>query len=155
LRIAALNAERLADRAAVRGLMTRAGAHATLLSEVDLGMARSGNVHNLRELTAGSGEGYLYGVEFVELDLGSEDEIRRHAGARNAAGLHGNWRSSRASSSTRSSARSTSASSASRRSAESWLPSSAPILNSRSAPRVSPRPISSPRWWASSPNCRA
>ena len=90
LRIAALNAERLADRPAVRGLIARAGAHATLLSEVDLGMARSGNGHNLRDLVAGTGEGYLYGVEFVELDLGSEDEIRRHAGARNASSLHGN-----------------------------------------------------------------
>jgi endonuclease/exonuclease/phosphatase family metal-dependent hydrolase len=74
----------------VRGLIGRAGAHATLLSEVDLGMARSGNVHNLRELVAGSGEGYLFATEFVELDLGSEDEIRRNAGARNTASLHGN-----------------------------------------------------------------
>jgi len=90
LRIAALNAERLTDRPAVRRLIGRSGAHATLLSEVDLGMARSGNGHNLRDLVAGTGEGYLYGVEFVELDLGSEDESRRHAGARNAASLHGN-----------------------------------------------------------------
>ena len=42
------------------------GAQVTLLSEVDLGMARSGNAHNIRDLIAGSGEGYLYGVEFVE-----------------------------------------------------------------------------------------
>jgi len=90
LRIAALNAERLRDRPALRGLIARAGAHAALLSEVDLGMARSGNVHNLRELVAGGEEGYLFGTEFVELDLGSEDEIRRNAGARNAASLHGN-----------------------------------------------------------------
>jgi len=90
LRIAALNAERLRDRPAVRGLIERTGAHATLLSEVDLGMARSGNAHNLRDLVAGTGQGYLYGVEFVELDLGSEEEIRRHEGARNASSLHGN-----------------------------------------------------------------
>ena len=55
LRIAALNAERLTDRPAVRGLIARSGAHATLLSEVDLGMARSGNGHNLRDLVAGTG----------------------------------------------------------------------------------------------------
>ncbi|NBJ11493.1 endonuclease/exonuclease/phosphatase family protein [Microvirga arsenatis] len=90
LRVAAFNAERLKDRPAARRLMRQAGAAVTLLSEVDLGMARSGNTHNLRDLTAGTGEGYLYGVEFVELDLGSRDEIGRCAGRRNALGFHGN-----------------------------------------------------------------
>ena len=90
IRIAAFNAERLKDRSAVRSLMQKAGADITLLSEVDLGMARSGNTHNLRDLIAGTGEGYLFGVEFVELDLGDQGEMRAHAGARNARGLHGN-----------------------------------------------------------------
>jgi endonuclease/exonuclease/phosphatase family metal-dependent hydrolase len=90
LRVAAFNAERLKNRPAVRNLMRRAGAQVTLLSEVDLGMARSGNTHNIRDLIEGSGEGYLYGVEFVELDLGSVDEIELCAGQSNARGLHGN-----------------------------------------------------------------
>ncbi|MBA1158069.1 endonuclease/exonuclease/phosphatase family protein [Microvirga mediterraneensis] len=90
LRIAAFNAERMKDRPAVRRLMTLAGAHIALFSEVDLGMARSGNAHNIRDLTAGTGEGYLYGVEFVELDLGDPQEMRAHAGERNACSLHGN-----------------------------------------------------------------
>jgi endonuclease/exonuclease/phosphatase family metal-dependent hydrolase len=90
LRIAAFNAERLKDRRAVRHLMEQAGAQVTLLSEVDVGMARSGNAHTIRDLIAGSGEGYLYGVEFVELDLGSADEVERCAGQGNACGLHGN-----------------------------------------------------------------
>jgi endonuclease/exonuclease/phosphatase family metal-dependent hydrolase len=90
LRLAALNAERLKNRPAVRALLDRAGAHAALLSEVDVGMARSGNVHTLRELTAQSGEGFLYGAEFAELDLGDAREIREHSGQRNACGLHGN-----------------------------------------------------------------
>lgn len=90
LRIAAFNAERLKNRPAVRRLMDRVGAHAFLLSEVDVGMARSGNVHTIRELTAATGEGHLYGVEFVELDLGDGREMRRHAGERNACGFHGN-----------------------------------------------------------------
>ncbi len=47
-------------------------------------MARSGNVHTVRALTEASGEGYLYGVEFVELDLGNAREMREHAGERNA-----------------------------------------------------------------------
>jgi endonuclease/exonuclease/phosphatase family metal-dependent hydrolase len=90
LRIAAFNAQRLKDRRAARHLMEQAGAQVTLLSEVDLGMARTGNAHNIRDLTAGTGEGYLYGVEFVELDLGSADEVELCAGQGNARGLHGN-----------------------------------------------------------------
>jgi endonuclease/exonuclease/phosphatase family metal-dependent hydrolase len=90
LRIAALNAERLKQPEAVRQLMNRAGAHVLLLSEVDVGMARSGNVHTIRELIGSSGEGYAYGVEFVELDLGDAGEMLRHAGERNACSLHGN-----------------------------------------------------------------
>jgi len=90
LRIAAFNAQRLRDRRAARHLIEQAGAQVTLLSEVDLGMARSGNAHTIRDLTAGTGEGHLYGVEFVELDLGSADEVERCAGQANAQGLHGN-----------------------------------------------------------------
>jgi len=90
LRIAAFNAERMKDRPAVRHLMSRAGADVALFSEVDLGMARSGNTHNIRDLIAGTGEGYLYGVEFVELDLGDQEEMRAHAGEQNACSLHGN-----------------------------------------------------------------
>ncbi len=90
LRIVAFNAERLKNRPATRRLLKETGAHVSLFSEVDVGMARSGNVHTIRELIGSSGEGYLFGVEFVELDLGDPGEMRRHAGERNAAGLHGN-----------------------------------------------------------------
>ncbi|MBF9195246.1 endonuclease/exonuclease/phosphatase family protein [Microvirga terrestris] len=90
IRIAAFNAQRLKDRRATRHLMRQAGAQVTLLSEVDLGMARSGNAHTIRDLTAGTGDGYLYGAEFAELDLGSADEVAQCAGQRNASGLHGN-----------------------------------------------------------------
>jgi endonuclease/exonuclease/phosphatase family metal-dependent hydrolase len=55
-----------------------------------VGIARSGNRHGPRALAESSGEGYLYGVEFVELDLGDADEMRLHAGERNAIGFHGN-----------------------------------------------------------------
>ena len=90
IRIAAFNAQRLKDRNATRRLMDQAGAQVTLLSEVDIGMARSGNTHTIRDLIAGSGEGYLYGVEFVELDLGSADEVEQCAGQSNSQSLHGN-----------------------------------------------------------------
>lgn len=90
LRIAAFNTERLKYRPGTRSLLDQVGAHVALLSEVDVGMARSGNVHTVRSLTGDSGEGYLYGVEFVELDLGGVTEMRLHAGERNACSFHGN-----------------------------------------------------------------
>ena len=90
LRIAAFNAQRLKRPRAVRSLLQEAGAQVALLSEADIGMARSGNVHTVREMIGSSGMGHLYGVEYVELDLGDEREIKRHAGERNACGLHGN-----------------------------------------------------------------
>jgi endonuclease/exonuclease/phosphatase family metal-dependent hydrolase len=90
LRVAAFNAERLKNRRAVRMMMDRVGAGVSMLSEVDVGMARSGNVHTIRDLIGSSGEGYLFGAEFVELDLGDAGEIRQHSGERNSSSLHGN-----------------------------------------------------------------
>ncbi|MEZ0171746.1 endonuclease/exonuclease/phosphatase family protein [Microvirga sp. TS319] len=90
LRIAALNAERLTRPDAVVRLKERTGADVLLLSEADIGMARSGNVHAVRDVAGAAGDGYVFGVEFVELDIGDREEMRRHAGGRNACGLHGN-----------------------------------------------------------------
>ncbi len=89
-RLAAFNAERLASPEAVAALMTRERIDVALLYEADLGMARSSNIHTVRELSASLGMGYVFGAEFVELDLGDEGEMRRHRGKRNACGLHGN-----------------------------------------------------------------
>lgn len=90
LTVAAFNAERLKFVGATKSLIDIAGAQATLLCEVDCGMARSGNRHTIRDLATARREGYVYGVEFVELDLGDPREMRRHAGEQNALGLHGN-----------------------------------------------------------------
>jgi endonuclease/exonuclease/phosphatase family metal-dependent hydrolase len=90
LTIVAFNAERLKFRPATRALIDRVGAQVALLSEVDVGMARSGNTHTVRDLVGRSQEGWLFGVEYVELDLGDRHEMRDHAGERNAKGFHGN-----------------------------------------------------------------
>ncbi len=90
VRVAAWNAERLKHVAASAALLERAGADIVLLSEADLGMARSGNRDTAADLAAALGMGYVYGVEFVELGLGDARETRWHAGERNAAGFHGN-----------------------------------------------------------------
>lgn len=60
-----------------------------LLSEVDRGMARTGNTDRIALLSERLNLGYLFGVEFVELGLGDVTEQRLHQGEVNAAGLHG------------------------------------------------------------------
>jgi endonuclease/exonuclease/phosphatase family metal-dependent hydrolase len=90
LRVAAFNAERLTAPDAVASLMMGEGIDIALLCEADNGMARSGNIHTVRELSAALGMSYAFGAEFVELDLGDVGEMERHQGQRNACGLHGN-----------------------------------------------------------------
>jgi endonuclease/exonuclease/phosphatase family metal-dependent hydrolase len=88
--VAAFNAERLKFPAPTRALVERAGAQAVLVCEADVGMARSGNRHTLEEIARGTGAGHVYGVEFVELDLGDRKEMEAHAGERNLRSFHGN-----------------------------------------------------------------
>ena len=90
LRIAAWNVERCQHGAASAALLRRTGASLVLLSEMDLGMARSGNRHTTRDIAEGLGAGYAFGVEFVELGLGFGREIIDNAGLGNAGCLHGN-----------------------------------------------------------------
>jgi hypothetical protein len=85
----AWNAERCKRVEAAAGLLAPTGADAILLSEMDWGMARSGQRHATRELAAALGCGYVFAVEFLELGLGNEAERARHAGEANAVGYHG------------------------------------------------------------------
>jgi endonuclease/exonuclease/phosphatase family metal-dependent hydrolase len=61
-----------------------------LLSELDWGMARSGQRHAARELAARLGMSFAYGVEFLELDLGGARERTEFHGQTDAVGYHGN-----------------------------------------------------------------
>jgi len=61
-----------------------------LLNEMDIGMARSGNVHTARRLALQLGMNYAYGVEFLELTRGTEEEQKATKGDRDALSLHGN-----------------------------------------------------------------
>ena len=90
LRIAAWNLGRCTRVEASAALLRRAGASVALLSEMDLGMARSGNRHTTRDLAAALGAGHAYGVEFVELGLGIGRELQAYAGHSNDGALHGN-----------------------------------------------------------------
>jgi endonuclease/exonuclease/phosphatase family metal-dependent hydrolase len=90
MRLAAWNAERLKHREASAALLRPLDLDLILLSETDIGMARSGNRHTTADLAAALDMGYAYGVEFVELGLGDDREQQWHKGQRNHAGLHGN-----------------------------------------------------------------
>ncbi len=89
LRVVCWNAERgrRLDDAARRLRATVADVY--LLSELDWGMARSGNLHTSRELATRVGAGFAYGVEFIELGLGDERERRLYATEANTVGYHG------------------------------------------------------------------
>jgi endonuclease/exonuclease/phosphatase family metal-dependent hydrolase len=89
-RIAAWNAERCKYVPESAALLAGIGADIVLLTELDIGMARSGNRHTVRELARGVGAGYAFGVEYVELGLGDDREKAWHAAETNAIGLHGN-----------------------------------------------------------------
>lgn len=90
LRLAAWNAERLKYGPASAALLAPLDLDIILLSETDIGMARSGNRHTTADLAAALEMGYAYAVEFVELGLGDPREQAWHKGQRNHAGLHGN-----------------------------------------------------------------
>ena len=61
-----------------------------ILNEMDIGMARSGNVHVTRKLAFRLGMNYAWGLEFVELTNGNWEEQNKTMGMSNAMGLHGN-----------------------------------------------------------------
>jgi endonuclease/exonuclease/phosphatase family metal-dependent hydrolase len=61
-----------------------------LLSEVDDGMARTGNIEVAAALAEGLGMHYAYAAEYLELTRGAPAERRRTRGQTNRTGLHGN-----------------------------------------------------------------
>ena len=99
VRVAAWNAERCRHLDASLALLRAVDADVLLLSELDAGMARSGNVDVPRRLAEGLGLAGAFAVEFVELGLGdaADEEFARSFGSTdNHRGLHGNAVLSRA-----------------------------------------------------------
>ncbi len=90
LRVAAWNAERLKHADPSAALVAGSRADILLLTETDLGMARSGNRHTTADLAAALGMSYAFGVEFLELGLGDDRERAWHRGETNRVGFHGN-----------------------------------------------------------------
>jgi endonuclease/exonuclease/phosphatase family metal-dependent hydrolase len=94
VRVAAWNIERGRDAGAIATVLASVDADVVLLSEVDRGMARTGNVDVFASLAPASSSAGAFGVEFVELSLGDATEREALAAAggpsENDLGLHGN-----------------------------------------------------------------
>ncbi|KAL7461902.1 hypothetical protein ACHAXS_002310 [Conticribra weissflogii] len=61
-----------------------------ILNEMDWGMARSGNRDTTKEMADFLKMNYAYGVEFMELTNGNQEEINATVGQSNLIGYHGN-----------------------------------------------------------------
>ncbi|MEO1276163.1 MAG: endonuclease/exonuclease/phosphatase family protein [Pseudomonadota bacterium] len=90
LTIAAWNIERCKRVPETAELLRSSGADIVLATEMDFGMARSGQHHTTRDLAEALGMGYAFGVEFVELGTGDPYETGLFADVPNTHGLHGN-----------------------------------------------------------------
>ncbi len=90
LTITAWNIERCKRVEDTANVLRASGADVVLATEMDHGMARSGQRHTPRDLARLLGFGYAYGVEFVELGIGDPFEVAAHAHDTNLHGLHGN-----------------------------------------------------------------
>ena len=90
LTIVAWNVERCLFPKETADKLRAEGADIVLLSEVDHGMARTGQRHTTEEVAEHLGMAYIYGVEFFELGLGSPTEREFCEDTENARGWHGN-----------------------------------------------------------------
>lgn len=88
--LAAWNLERCLFPAESAAKIAATGAQLVLLSEMDNGMSRTGQVHTTAALAATLGMEFAYGVEFIELGLGSDTELAFCTDDENLLGFHGN-----------------------------------------------------------------
>jgi len=90
LTVAAWNLERCYAVEKSAEVIEGQGADIALLSEVDNGMARTGQRHTSRDVAAQLGMAYAFGVEFLELELGHGIELEFCKDDFNRHGFHGN-----------------------------------------------------------------
>lgn len=88
--VAAWNLERCLFPEDSAAHLAATGASVVLLSEMDDGMARTGQRNTTADVARELSMHYAYGVEFIELGLGSETEREFCKDEFNARGLHGN-----------------------------------------------------------------
>lgn len=90
LRVAAWNLERCKHIEATVSVLSREKASICLLTEMDLGMARSANRDTTAEIASALAMGHVFGTEFIELGHGDSREQAEHGATPNTAGIHGN-----------------------------------------------------------------
>tara|TARA_B100001939_G_scaffold265516_1_gene232827 strand:+ start:5605 stop:6597 length:993 start_codon:yes stop_codon:yes gene_type:complete len=91
LRVAAWNLERCYFVDDTANYLRKINPDIILLSEIDYGMSRTAQKHTARELSQSLGMEYAYAVEFFEIGLGTELEIKEYCKDRvNNFGWHGN-----------------------------------------------------------------
>ncbi|MCV6585781.1 MAG: endonuclease/exonuclease/phosphatase family protein [Marinibacterium sp.] len=90
LSVAAWNVERCLFPEATADHLAPLAPDVVLLSEVDHGMARTGQRHTTQAMADRLGMTYGFGVEFFELDLGGPTERSFCTDDHNALGWHGN-----------------------------------------------------------------
>ncbi len=88
--VAAWNLERCLFPQDSAALLAPLAPDIVLLSEVDHGMARTGQRHTTEEIAEALGMAYAFGVEFYEMGLGSPTERPFCQDAENLYGWHGN-----------------------------------------------------------------
>ncbi|AFL54687.1 endonuclease/exonuclease/phosphatase family metal-dependent hydrolase [Sinorhizobium fredii] len=88
--VAAWNLERCLFPAESAEHLRTTGAALVLLSEMDNGMARTGQRHTTTEVAAALSMQYAYGVEYIEVGLGSDTEREFCKDDFNEKGFHGN-----------------------------------------------------------------
>lgn len=81
LRVGAWNAQRCHFGRDSAALLRGAALDITLLTELDIGMGRTGQRHTVAELAAAQGHGALYAPEFLELPKAAENDRGWHCNA--------------------------------------------------------------------------
>lgn len=90
IRLAAWNQERGLYPEESARILARGGLDLTLLTEMDVGLLRTGQVHTIGRMAAVLDQGYAYGLEFLELaDMPPPAGFPWH-GSANTEAFHGN-----------------------------------------------------------------
>jgi endonuclease/exonuclease/phosphatase family metal-dependent hydrolase len=90
IRIATWNLERCLYPEAAGHILQRNGVDLALLTEMDVGVLRTGQVHTIGRLAAQLGKSYCYALEFLELLPMPPPPRFPSNGAANTEGFHGN-----------------------------------------------------------------
>ncbi len=89
-RLASWNLERCKDIASAATIIRDQRIDICCLSEMDWGLARSGNVNTSFALAETLDQNCLFAIEYIELGHGNQTEITAFQNLKNTRGLHGN-----------------------------------------------------------------